>query len=75
MRIANMAPWDRMVRVALGVVILSLGWSGAVGGGWGVVLMVAGLVPLATGLSGWCVLYALLGYSSNTVTRSRVEAV
>ncbi len=74
MRTVNEALWDRVARVTLGVVLLSLGWSGAVGGGWGVALKVVGLLPLATGLSGWCVLYALLGYRTNREIRPAVEA-
>jgi len=49
---------DRVLRVVLGLVILSaLFW---IKGDWRWVGLV-GLVPLATGLVGWCALYALLG--------------
>jgi hypothetical protein len=47
--------------VLLGVVLLGLGWSGAVGGALGVFLKVFGIVPFVTGLAGWCPLYAVLG--------------
>jgi hypothetical protein len=69
MSYVNIAAWDRIARVALGVVLLYLGWSGTVDGNWGTVLKVFGLVPLGTGLSGWCLLYTLFGYSTNGTHR------
>lgn len=56
----NEAGWDRVLRVALGVLLLALGWGGVVGGGWGLAFKVLGFVPLITGLVGWCPAYALL---------------
>lgn len=63
----NEAPWDRILRVALGLVMLYLGWSGAVDGALGVVLQWLGFVPLLTGLVGWCPLYRLFGIRTNKV--------
>lgn len=60
MKYINEAGWDRVVRVALGVLLLALGWGGVVGGGWGLAFKVLGFVPLITGLVGWCPAYALL---------------
>lgn len=60
MSYVNEAGWDRVVRVALGVLLLALGWGGVVGGGWGLAFKVLGFVPLITGLVGWCPAYALL---------------
>lgn len=57
----NEAAWDRGVRVLLGVVLLGLGWSGTVVGAMGVFLKVFGILPLVTGLAGWCPLYTALG--------------
>lgn len=52
----NAGTVDRMLRVALGVVILFFvtrtPWA------W------LGLVPILTGLAGWCPLYALFGWST-----------
>ncbi len=56
---------DRIIRVILGVVLLYLGWSGTVTGGLGTFMQFFGFVPLATGLVGWCPLYALFGFSTN----------
>ncbi len=60
MSFINEAPWDRIVRVVLGVVMLYLGWAGVVGGTLGVVFRYLGLLPLVTGLIGWCPAYSLL---------------
>ncbi len=66
MSFANEASWDRIGRVLLGVVLLYLGWADVVTGGWGAVLKVVGFVPLLTGLVGWCPLYALFSFRTNT---------
>ena len=71
MKFVNEAAWDRIARVALGIGLLYLGWTGAVEGGFGTFLKIIGFVPLATGLLGWCPLYAILGFRTNT--RSREE--
>lgn len=70
MSFMNVASWDRIVRIALGGLMLGAGWSGLVGGVWGVALEIFGWVPLATGLAGWCPEYAMLGIS----TRRRSSA-
>lgn len=62
----NEAGWDRAARVALGVVLLVVGFA-AVQGTVGVVIGVIALVPLLTGLIGWCPLYALFGFRTNHV--------
>ncbi|NMM05971.1 DUF2892 domain-containing protein [Polaromonas sp.] len=50
---------DRMLRIVLGLVLIGLAATGTVGlWGW------IGIVPLATGLIGWCPLYAMLGLNS-----------
>ncbi|MBY6156059.1 YgaP family membrane protein [Pseudooceanicola nitratireducens] len=52
----NEGTLDRALRVILGLVLLSLVLLGPqTPWGW------IGLVPLATGLIGWCPLYTLLG--------------
>ncbi len=60
MSFINEAGWDRIVRVLLGIAILYLGWTGLVGGGWGIFFKIIGFLPLVTGLVGWCPLYTLL---------------
>jgi hypothetical protein len=57
----NLAPWDRALRIVLGLVLLGLGFSGVVEGVGGVALCILGWLPLVTGLLNWDPLYALLG--------------
>ena len=61
---ANVANWDRIARVVLGIIILVLGWGGIVSGGWGVFLKIIGFVPLLTGLLGYCPIYGLLKFGT-----------
>lgn len=55
----NVGPVDRLLRVALGLVLLSLTVVGPQTA-WGYL----GLVPLLTGIVGRCPLYAALGIST-----------
>ncbi|QTN23039.1 DUF2892 domain-containing protein [Rhizobacter sp. AJA081-3] len=50
---------DRALRVLAGLVLIALAATGTVGV-WGWI----GLVPLATGLIGWCPAYTLLGINT-----------
>lgn len=49
---------DRAVRVALGIVLLIVGFA-VIGGTAGTVVGIIGLIPLLTGLVGWCPLYSV----------------
>ena len=55
----NVGGIDRILRIALGLVLIGLAATHTVGM-WGWV----GIVPLATGLIGWCPPYALLGWNT-----------
>ncbi len=58
----NVGSLDRTIRIAAGVVLIALAATGTVGWwGW------LGLVPLATGLTGWCPPYSLLGINTCSV--------
>jgi hypothetical protein len=74
MKFVNEAGWDRIARTALGVALLYLGWTGVVDGGLGAVFKIVGFVPLATGLLGWCPLYAIFGFRTNTRSREVFKA-
>jgi hypothetical protein len=63
----NLATWERLLRVAVGVLMLVAGWAARVPGVWDVALKIFGWVPLITGLSGWCPVYAMLGISTRKV--------
>lgn len=56
---ANVGGIDRVVRIGAGVILIALAATGTVGvWGW------LGVVPLATGLSGWCPAYLPFGLST-----------
>ena len=62
----NVGGVDRILRIALGVVLIALAATGTVGWwGW------LGVVPLATGLFRFCPLYTLLGMNTGPVGRSK----
>ncbi len=61
---SNLAPWERIVRVSLGLLGLALALSGWVTGLAGTALLLFFWVPLVTGAIGWCPIYSLLGLSS-----------
>jgi hypothetical protein len=52
----NVGGIDRVVRVLVGVFLIGLG-LGAIRGKGGLIVAVAGLVPLLTGVTGYCALY------------------
>ena len=55
----NIGNTERIVRIVGGLVLIALAAMGTLGvWGW------LGLVPLATGLMGWCPPYSLLGINT-----------
>lgn len=56
----NMANWDRALRLGLGIALFGLGATRIVGGALSIVCLAAALVPIATGLTGYCPLYRVL---------------
>ncbi len=59
--IANVGSVDRILRIVLGLALLSLLFLLDGNARW---LGLIGLVPLATALLGWCPAYSALGVSS-----------
>jgi hypothetical protein len=56
---ANVGGFDRILRIVVGLVLIALSVTGTVGlWGW------IGVVPLLTGLIGWCPAYPLLGMNT-----------
>jgi hypothetical protein len=64
MKFINEAGWDRSVRVIGGAILLILGWTNIIPGSFGVFLKYFGLLPLVTGLVGFCPLYAILKFKT-----------
>ena len=58
----NESTADRVVRIVVGLLVLTLLWVGPVPG-WGLVGLV-GLVPLVTGVVGSCPIYTLFGFGT-----------
>ncbi len=52
----NVGGIDRVIRIAVGALLLIMAATGTLG-----VWAWIGIVPLATGLMGWCPAYTLLG--------------
>jgi len=63
---ANMALIDRVVRVALAVLVGVLYFMGQISGILAIVLGVVAIVFLATSLINFCPLYAVLGFSTKS---------
>ena len=55
----NVGGMDRTIRIVGGALLIALAATGSVGWwGW------LGIVPLATGLMGWCPPYAMFGINT-----------
>ncbi len=55
----NVGGIDRFARIAIGLILIALTLTGTIGvWGW------LGVVPLVTGIIGWCPPYALFGFST-----------
>ncbi len=55
----NLATWDRVVRVVLGLVFIYLAFAN--GGLWWI-LGIIGLVLIGTAITGFCLLYKVIGF-------------
>jgi hypothetical protein len=55
----NIHPYERIARIILGLGLSSLAFIGPANP-----LFLLGLIPVATGLLGWCPPYAMLGIST-----------
>ena len=56
--VKNVGGVDRVLRIVVGLVLLSLVWLVPTNWGW------LGLIPLATGLFNFCPAYTLLGMNT-----------
>ena len=63
----NMGTADRVIRVIIGLVLIAMYFMYPTAGyRWAFLL---GIIPLATGLIGWCGLYSLLGIRTCALRR------
>lgn len=60
----NIGSTDRIIRLILAVVLAALYFTGTVTGTIGVILLVVGIVFLATSLVSFCPIYAIFGMST-----------
>ena len=61
----NVGGIDRTLRIVIGLALIAAAATGTVGL-WGYI----GLVPLATGLMGWCPPYAIFGFNTCSVKKA-----
>ncbi|HEX5389151.1 MULTISPECIES: YgaP family membrane protein [Hydrogenophaga] len=61
----NVGGIDRTLRIVIGLALIAAAATGTVGL-WGYI----GLVPLATGLMGWCPPYAMFGFNTCSVKKA-----
>lgn len=56
---SNVGGIDRILRIVVGIALIALTLTGTIGNwGW------LGLLPLATGLIGWCPPYTIFGWNT-----------
>ncbi len=60
-KLSNVGSWDRFIRIGVGVAVTSLAFWGPEN-----LMFLVGLVPIITGLVGWCPLYTLFGFKTCT---------
>jgi hypothetical protein len=60
----NVGQIDRIIRVALAVLVAVLYFTGVISGTWAILLGILAVILLVTGLVGTCPLYMLLGTST-----------
>lgn len=61
----NEGLWDRIIRVIIGIVLVYWGFfSGSLQGTAGTIVGIIGLIPLLTGIVGFCPLYTVFNFST-----------
>jgi large-conductance mechanosensitive channel len=70
----NMGTLDRIIRIAVAVIIGVLYFTGVISGLTAIVLMVIAAVFILTSFVGFCPLYALIGINSSGKGKERTDA-
>jgi hypothetical protein len=60
----NEGSTDRIIRVILGIVLIIVGWFVLGNSVLGVILDIIGVILLITAITGFCLIYRLLGVST-----------
>lgn len=60
----NVGATDKLIRYAIGVILISLHLSGTITGGLGTIMVVLALILLITGMFKFCPIYRVLGKST-----------
>ncbi len=63
----NEGKFDRAARIVLGIILVVIGlvlWNPI-----GLIVGIIGLIPLFTGIAGWCPLYAMFGINTCPLQR------
>ena len=60
----NMGTADRIIRVIIAAIFITLYFNGVISGVWGIVLSVLSIVFVLTSLVSFCPLYSAFGLSS-----------
>ena len=61
---SNEGSTDRIIRVILGIVLIIVGWLVLRNSVLGVILDIIGVILLITAVTGFCLIYRLLGIST-----------
>ena len=61
---ANESGTDRVIRLVLGIILLILGWAVLHNSVLGVILDIIGIILIITGITGFCLLYSVLGINT-----------
>lgn len=60
----NESGTDRVIRIIVGIILIILGWMALGNNALGIVLDIIGIILIITGITGFCLIYALLGMST-----------
>jgi hypothetical protein len=69
----NIGDGERLIRVILGIYAMLVGFL-FIQGVVGIILGILGLIAFATGATGWCGIYALMGKSTLKVAPAEPES-
>ena len=61
---ANESGTDRVIRFILGIILLVLGWAVLHNNVLGVILDIIGIILIITAITGFCLLYSVLGINT-----------